>query len=81
MVSRNEKKRRSRTSRIHEPERVRRNEIPHDWEKDEEELELEATLFGKSRKKYKPVNGERNIMEASQNGNHDFEFMQDDEVN
>lgn len=33
-----------------------RQEIKHDWKKDDEELELEQALFGRKQKKFKPDN-------------------------
>jgi len=50
------KKRRARLNQPVEPQ-PSRADVPHDWEKDDEELELEEALFGTSMKRIKLANG------------------------
>ena len=81
MVGRVARKRRYPSSPIEEP-RSSRADVSQDWEKDDEELELEETLFGKRRRRGVPTthplqNGPNGGTEAHIG----LEMMPDEEVN
>lgn len=80
MVANIGKKRRVRNGQLYEA-RPSHADIPHDWEKDDEELELEEVLFGRSKKRAK-ANG--NFLLDQGNGDmgdgDEVVEMEDDEV-
>ena len=65
-----------RRTRLTQPQnRPSRADVSHDWEKDDEELELEEALFGKSKKRAK-VNGAEPSLVVHGNGHeHDRDYM------
>ncbi len=80
MVATSGKKHRARHSQPISPP-PSRAEIPHDWEKDEEELELEEALFGTRKRKSKPVSQvEVNGYTKETIGDDGVETVHDDEV-
>ena len=52
----------------------------HDWEKDDEELELEAALFGTSKKRVRGVNGHAGVSDAREEQVNGLGDLDDEEV-
>lgn len=77
------RKRRGRLSSTQQT-RSSRASVSHDWEKDEEELELEEALFGTSKKRTRaPYDGSKNGVNGdhiANNGDEEMAVMRDNEV-
>ena len=71
-----EKRRRTEVNLTARPQR----DVVHDWEKDDEELELEAALFGTSKKRAKGVNDHARVSGPEDEEVDGLDDLDDEEV-